>query len=597
MIPGKADRWSAARTVAGGKLLSIVMPAYNLADRIAANIRIVHDVMSGSGLDFEIVAVDDGSRDDTSGAIRRLAAAMPRLKPVQLKVNAGKGAALKRGFQASKGDFVLFLDADLDLPVDQAAHFFSTMESARADIVIGCKMHPDSELRYPLHRRIMSRTYFALVKTLIGLPVRDTQTGIKLFRRAALDASFPRMLVKQYAFDLELLAIAHDFGFKIAEAPVRLDFQARSYPFSVKAIMRIAIDTLAIFYRTKILRYYKSIPLRSMPNPPPLISVIIACPAYSEYLEECIQAILLQTYGNFEVMILPDGVTGKAWPDARIKEIPTGAIRPAEKRNIGIREAKGEICAFLDDDAFPAEDWLQNAALYFSAAEVGAVGGPAVTPPNDPLLAQVSGNVFASPLVSGGYRYRYTAGRVREVEDFPSCNLIVKTSTVRDLNGFRTDFWPGEDTFLCMDIVHKSGRKIIYDPRILVYHHRRNVFLPHLRQVGRYALHRGYFARKFPATSRKLSYFVPSLFVAGVLSGAAASCFLPALRPAYIISMLIYGAIALLFSFSLSPVQWVLGWLGTMATHIVYGIRFVIGILSKQMPETVALFDHPSEKQ
>jgi glycosyltransferase involved in cell wall biosynthesis len=573
------------------------MPAYNLAGRIAPNIKTVHEVMRESGLDFEVVAVDDGSGDDTSREIMGLAAEMPRVKHAQLKVNAGKGAALKRGFQASRGHFVLFLDADLDLPVDQASSFFSTMESEKADIVIGCKMHPDSKLSYPLHRRIMSRTYFALVKAMIGLPVRDTQTGIKLFRREALDASFPRMLVKQYAFDLELLSIAHDFGFKIAEAPVTLDFQARSYPFSTRAIVRVAIDTLAIFYRTKILRYYKSIPVQSMPAPPPLISVVIACPAYSGYLEECIQAVLLQTYGRFEVLILPDGPTGRTWPDARIREIPTGAIRPAEKRNTGIKEARGDICAFLDDDAFPAEDWLQNAALYFSSEEVGAAGGPAVTPPNDPMLAQVSGDVFANPLVSGGYRYRYTSGRVRDVEDFPSCNLIVKTSTLRDLNGFRTDFWPGEDTFLCMDIVLKCGRKIVYDPRILVYHHRRKVFLPHLRQVGRYALHRGYFARKFPATSRKLSYFVPSLFVAGVISGAAASWFIPALRPAYLASILAYSVITLVFSFSLNPVRWLLGWLGTMATHAVYGIRFAIGILSRQMPETKALFDHPSENQ
>jgi glycosyltransferase involved in cell wall biosynthesis len=594
-MTGKQINWDAARELTADNMLSIVMPAHNLAKAIAGNIQTVHKTVSAEKVPFEIIAVDDGSDDSTSAEIDQLCADLPHLKHIRLRQNSGKGAALMRGFNASSGKYILFIDADLDLPPDQTGLFFQIMKEESSDIVIGCKMHQDSQLSYPLHRRIMSASYFALVKALIGLPIRDTQTGIKLFKREALESAFPRMLVKQFAFDLELLSIAHESGFKISEAPVTLDFQVRSYPFRIKAIVQIAIDTLAIFYRTKILRYYKSIPIVSMPSPLPLVSVIVACPASSDYLEECIEALLLQDYKDFEVLILPDAPTNKDWKDSRIHEIATGAIRPAEKRNMGIQHAKGSLCAFLDDDAFPMDDWLQNAVLHFSDTEVGATGGPAATPPNDPFMAQLSGHVFSNTLVSGGYRYRYTPGRVREVEDYPSCNLIVRTEILRELDGFRTDFWPGEDTYLCMDIVNRCKKKIIYDPRILACHHRRNLFLPHLRQVARYALHRGYFARKFPATSRKISYAMPSLFVLGLISGGSLAYLWPPIRTPYILSVSLYAAITFLFAIHRNPLAWILVWLGIMSTHVVYGIRFVVGLLSKQMPETVALFDHPSE--
>ena len=107
----------------------------------------------------------------------------------------------------------------------------------------------------------------------------------------------------------------------------------------------------------------------------------------------------------------------------------------------------------------------------------------------------------------------------RDVDDYPSCNLLVRTDVLREIHGYRTDFWPGEDTLLCEDIVYGQGKRLVYDPWSIVYHHRRRLFGPHLRQLGRYAFHRGYFVKKSPKTSFKLSYFIPSLFVLGVILG------------------------------------------------------------------------------
>ncbi|OGV59453.1 MAG: hypothetical protein A2283_09220 [Lentisphaerae bacterium RIFOXYA12_FULL_48_11] len=330
------------------------------------------------------------------------------------------------------------------------------------------------------------------------------------------------------------------------------------------------------------------------PFPAPKVSIIIVYPAATTYLDECLDGIGQQSYTNYEIILLPDEPSNRNWP-SHIREIPTGKIRPAEKRNIGIQNANGEIIALLDDDAFPLENWLRHAIVYFSNKDIAAVGGPASTPPNDPLMARLGGVVYANYLVSGPYRYRYEPGIVQYVDDYPSCNLIVRTDVMKQLGGFRTDFWPGEDTYLCLDIIKKLHLKILYDPRVAVHHHRRQLFLPHLRQIGRYAMHRGYFAKKFPETSRKLSYMLPSLFVLGLITGAIFSILIPILAPFYLSAILIYAVISLLSSFRLNPVHWIIVWVGVVLTHLVYGARFIAGLLVDRLPGEKQNFDHPSE--
>jgi glycosyltransferase involved in cell wall biosynthesis len=586
--------WASARRQVGSGSLSIIMPAYNLGATIAANIQEVLRVFAGR-IPFEIVLVDDGSTDNTSAEIEKLARNVRELHPVYLSRNMGKGAALKEGFESALGTHILFLDADLDLPPDQVTRFFDVMERENADVVIGSKRHPESRINYPWHRRLSSVVYYGIVKLLVKLPVRDTQTGIKLFKRETLDWAFPRMLVKQFAYDIEMLAIIYDKGYRISEAPVRLNFQGTWGSLKPSSVRQVMNDTLAVFYRLRVLHYYDSLRQTKMPAGPPLVSIVIACPAPSPYLDECLDGIQKQTYLNYEVILLPDEPSGRTWPK-EAREIPTGRLRPAEKRNIGIREAKGSIIALLDDDTFPAVNWLQQAIVYFSDETIAAVGGPASTPVADPFMAKLGGDVYANPLVSGGFRYRYEPTLVQEVDDYPSCNLIVRTDVMRKLGGFRTDFWPGEDTYLCLEIVKNLNLKIIYEPRAQVFHHRRKLFLPHLRQIGRYALHRGYFARKFPETSRKLSYMIPSLFAAGVIFGGLVSIWCPVCRVVYISVLSLYGLITLVSCMRLNPAKWLLTWLGVVLTHLVYGVRFVAGFLAPGMPGEVRRFDHPSEE-
>lgn len=268
-----------------------------------------------------------------------------------------------------------------------------------------------------------------------------------------------------------------------------------------------------------------------------------------------------------------------------MKVVPTGPVSPAKKRDMALNYAQGEILAFIDDDAYPAPDWLKNAIENFKDENVAAVGGPARTPDEDCLRQKASGIIFASLLISGNYVYRYVAKEKRKVDDYPSCNFLVRKSVMRELGGFNTNFWPGEDTKLCLDITGKLGKKIIYDPRALVYHHRRPVFLPHLRQVASYALHRGYFVKRYPRTSRRLGYFIPSLFLLVLFGGGLLSIFSSSFRMIYVSGLFLYLFIVLIFSILNSPRLAFLAFPGMILTHVAYGFYFLRGFFSSRLRE------------
>jgi len=316
------------------------------------------------------------------------------------------------------------------------------------------------------------------------------------------------------------------------------------------------------------------------------VSIIIAVKNWQSNLEECIAACRRLDFPDFEILVMPDDNPGEGYSlqeDARVQVISTGVVSPAVKRDMAIKAAKGQILAFLDDDAYPLKDWLAQALKNFTDEDVAAVGGPAVTPPQDSLMCKASGMVYSSPLVSSKFTYRYVPGKRREVDDYPSCNFLVRKDVMTQLGGFNTEFWPGEDTKLCLDITKKLGLKIIYDPGVLVYHHRRPLFLGHLKQIANYALHRGYFVKVFPQTSRRPGYFVPTVFLFCVIFGAALSFFVSALRPAYLAALSLYLAIILIYSLSKGPRFVLPVFLGVIATHFTYGFYFLKGLLVKKL--------------
>jgi GT2 family glycosyltransferase len=322
------------------------------------------------------------------------------------------------------------------------------------------------------------------------------------------------------------------------------------------------------------------------------VSVIIVAKTYTKNLEECVKACRNLNLSDFEVLIIPDSLpkeelflTGDIFGKLQVKVIPTGPVSPARKRDMAMNYAAGEILAFIDDDAYPAKDWLKNALEHFKDKDVAAVVGPAITPPHDNFRQRASGRVYSSLLVSGTYTYRYKPKNKLEVDDYPSCNFLLRKSIMEELGGFNTDFWPGEDTKLCLDITKGLGKKIIYDPAVLVYHHRRPLFLAHLKQIANYALHRGYFAKRYPQTSLRLLYFLPSIFLFLLLIGAFSSLFLLHLRVVYLAGIFLYLFSVFIFSICKELRLIPLVFLGIILSHLTYGLNFIKGLISQKLKE------------
>ena len=313
----------------------------------------------------------------------------------------------------------------------------------------------------------------------------------------------------------------------------------------------------------------------------PKVTIVIPVKKINDYIRESMKYIPKLDYDNYEVLILPDNTEDVKFPKTRI--IATGPVGPAEKRDLALEHSDGEIIAFLDDDAYPRADWLKNAIGHFENKEVAAVGGPAVTPDSDSTSQKASGLVFASLLGGGRINYRYIPKKLQEVDDFPSVNLLVRRSIMKEIGGFDSHYWPGEDTKFCLDIINKK-KKIIYDPEVFVWHHRRNLFGPHLKQVWRYAIHRGFFVRKLPETSLRPTYFIPTAFVIVLCSGATLSFFSPAIKLLWLSLMSIYLIALLITAISTKRLGLaILVPLGIITTHITYGIGFVRGLIAKDL--------------
>jgi glycosyltransferase involved in cell wall biosynthesis len=318
----------------------------------------------------------------------------------------------------------------------------------------------------------------------------------------------------------------------------------------------------------------------------PKFSIIIPVRKINDYVKESISHIKELDYRDYEVFVVTDEKEDYDFSDPRIKVITSGNVGPGEKRNLAAKASKGDVLAFLDDDSYPEKNWLSKAAKIFEDSDVYALGGPAATPKDAEYLERMTGYLFESFIVSGGTTYRYRPEGKRFVDDYPSVNLFVKKLAFEEVGGFPIEFWPGEDTKLCLDLVKKFGRKFPYDPEVLVYHHRRNIFKPYLKQISRYGRHRGQFVRIFPQTSRIPMYFVPSAFVVWFFGGLILSLFWKIFFLFYLLSLLIYLIVVSFVSFGVlkkeksarAAFDFVKG---VFLTHMYYGVNFLIGIMKR----------------
>ena len=224
------------------------MPVFNGEAYISRSIRVVRETLKHYRIPHEVIVVDDGSEDRTRQEALKVASSDPHVKVVGYGRNLGKGAAFIYGYRHSAGDVVVLLDADMDIHPQQIPILLAVMRATDADVVITNKWHPLSRTKASTLRKLLSRSYNALVRLLTGLNLNDTQTGAKAFKRHVLDTITPKMYVKRYAFDTELLLLTIKHGYKVAEAPSLRTLNLTT-AFKPKHIAEMLLELLSITYR------------------------------------------------------------------------------------------------------------------------------------------------------------------------------------------------------------------------------------------------------------------------------------------------------------------------------------------------------------
>jgi glycosyltransferase involved in cell wall biosynthesis len=315
-------------------------------------------------------------------------------------------------------------------------------------------------------------------------------------------------------------------------------------------------------------------------------SIIVPVKEVNDYVRETIPYIQALNSDDWELIIVPNEDDPNEWAsDQRIKFLRSGRVGPAEKRDLASKIATGSILVFLDDDSYPAPNLLDVARKIFEDQLIDAIGGPALTPPTDSYWQKVSGSVFMSRLTGGNPERYMPVGIQRDVDDWPSVNFMIRNNVFQSVGGFNSPYWPGEDTHLCLKVI-RAGSRIVYAPNLIVWHHRRSGLRRHMKQVGAYGLHRGYFAKHLPDTSFRFKYFIPSVaFVA-----LAALVLIPVMPQmvdrCLIFGASVYGVGVMAGCVDIATKTSLLVALGSLpfvvGTHITYGFYFLKGFVRRK---------------
>ncbi|MGB6743661.1 MAG: dolichyl-phosphate beta-glucosyltransferase [Terracidiphilus sp.] len=239
---------------------SIVIPAYNESARIPATLRSVVECVRSNGWPAEILVVDDGSRDATAEVVRAFAADAPEVRLIRNPGNRGKGFSVRNGLLQALGETVMFTDADLSAPIEEAERLFAAIADG-ADIAIGSRWleRTRQTIRQPLYRQFFGRCFNGVTRAVMGLPFADTQCGFKAFTRAAAQTVFQLQTIDRWGFDPEILFIALKRGYRVDEVPVSWAHDERSRMSYLKDGMRMLEDIAIVRWNALLGRYGKDV--------------------------------------------------------------------------------------------------------------------------------------------------------------------------------------------------------------------------------------------------------------------------------------------------------------------------------------------------
>lgn len=313
-------------------------------------------------------------------------------------------------------------------------------------------------------------------------------------------------------------------------------------------------------------------------NKNPKFSIIIPTRNINNYIRKAMPYYLKQTYKNFEIIVVTESEESEKFPNTKI--IKVGKVPPSEKRNIGVKHSKGEIVAFIDDDAYPENSWLENSLEDFENKSVSCIGGPSLNPRDSSFFQKVAGKVYELSSGKTGIRYKKGKNKIL-VEDWPTCNFFVRREDFLQAGGFDSEYWGGEDTRLCYEL-SKIGKKILYSPKVCVFHYQRENLKSYLQQTIFWGIWRGFLIKSYSKKSFKPTFIIPPLFVMWVLVGAFLAIFSETFRYFYFGSFFIY--LTFLFATGMRTKSSSLFFpviLVTFLAQFSYGLGFFRGILSK----------------
>jgi glycosyltransferase involved in cell wall biosynthesis len=246
--------------------VSLILPAYNLGDRIEQTINTARRTLSAFVLNYEIIVIDDGSSDDTYERAKSLSD--DRVKVIRNPVNQGKGYSFKRGVEEATCTYIMLSDADMDINMSKIISYINALRLY--DIVVASKRNRQSTYKAPLARKFLSAAFNALVDAMMGLNVSDTQTGLKAFKTDSIKRIMQFVTVKRYAFDVEMLVVAKLLDLKIVEMPVSVNLDKM---FRVKNILYMMVDLLGIYYRYRIIKWYQKNLSNASPKYKPIVRI------------------------------------------------------------------------------------------------------------------------------------------------------------------------------------------------------------------------------------------------------------------------------------------------------------------------------------